>query len=45
LAYNPETTVLPDFDALASDVYAFSKVLKTKAFISEKSLDALFLGS
>jgi hypothetical protein len=39
LAYNPREAVLPDFDALAPDVYAFCKALKIKAFISEKSLD------
>jgi hypothetical protein len=44
LVYNLRRAVLPDFDAFAPDVYAFCKVLKIKAFISEKSLDTPVFG-
>jgi hypothetical protein len=44
LAYNPRKAVLADFEGLTPDVYAFSKVLKIKAFISEKSLDTPVFG-
>jgi hypothetical protein len=44
LAYNPRKAVLPDFEALTPGVYAFCKILKIKAFISEKSLDTPVFG-